>query len=184
MHSIFLKVRYHSSTFFLIFSGHEQLACCFYYESIIGKFKEPCSNVSCPVQQVQYALSKVVITCSAWISHFQVPAGLCIKTRLSAQPFIWKWIFILMQIKLIYTRKIVHMASFWKRGLLQLGSGLLTPSFLWKGEGDWVEETFAKTTKTIVRGIGKCAYCWLVCPQFWSQEQLRDTLKFQFLSRF
>ena len=33
------------------------------------------------------------------VSHFRVPAGLCIKTRLSAQPLMWKWIFILMQIK-------------------------------------------------------------------------------------
>ena len=40
------------------------------------------------------------------------PRGLCIKTRLSAQPFIWKWFFILMQIKLIFTRKVVHLASF------------------------------------------------------------------------
>ena len=51
--------------------------------------------------------------------------GLCIKTRLSAQPLIWKWFFILMQIKLIFTRKIVDLASYWKSGFLELGSGLL-----------------------------------------------------------
>ena len=50
------------------------------------------------------------------IGHFRVPPGLCIKTRLSAQPLIWKWFFILMQIKLIFTRKVVHMASFWRWG--------------------------------------------------------------------
>ena len=50
--------------------------------------------------------------------------GLCIKTRLSAQPLIWKWFFILIQIKLIFTRKVVHLASFWKRGFLELGNGL------------------------------------------------------------
>jgi len=33
------------------------------------------------------------------------------------------------------------------------------PSFLWKGEGDWVEETFAKTTGFVVREMGKFAYC-------------------------
>ena len=38
--------------------------------------------------------------------HFRVPPGLCIKMRLSAQPLIWKWCFILMQIKLIFTRKV------------------------------------------------------------------------------
>ena len=50
------------------------------------------------------------------IGHFRVPPGLCIKTRLSAQPLIWKWFFILMQIKLIFTRKVVHLASFWRWG--------------------------------------------------------------------
>ena len=53
------------------------------------------------------------------------PPGLCIKTRLSAQPLIWKWFFILMQIKLIFTRKIVDLASFWKGGFLELRSDLL-----------------------------------------------------------
>ena len=59
------------------------------------------------------------------IGNFRVSPGLCIKTRLSAQPLIWKWFFILMQIKLIFTRKVVHLASFWKWGFLELGSGLL-----------------------------------------------------------
>jgi len=58
------------------------------------------------------------------IRHFRVSPGLCIKTRLSARPLIWKWFFILMQIKLIFTRKVVHLASFWKWGFLELGSGL------------------------------------------------------------
>jgi len=31
------------------------------------------------------------------IRHFRVPPGLCIKTRLSGQPLIWKWFFIFMQ---------------------------------------------------------------------------------------
>ena len=59
------------------------------------------------------------------IGHFRVPPGLCIKTRLSAQPLIWKWFFILTQIKLIFTRKVVHLASFWKWVFLELGCGLL-----------------------------------------------------------
>ena len=40
------------------------------------------------------------------IGHFRVPPGLCIKMRLSAQPLIWKWISILMQIKLIFTKRL------------------------------------------------------------------------------
>ena len=59
------------------------------------------------------------------IGNFRVPPGLCIKTSLSAQPLIWKWFFILTQIKLISTRKVVHFASFWKWGFFELGSGLL-----------------------------------------------------------
>ena len=37
----------------------------------------------------------------------------------------WKWFFILMQTKLIFTRKVVHLVSFWKWGFLELGSVLL-----------------------------------------------------------
>ena len=102
--------------FFLTFSGHEQLACCFYYESIIGRFKEPCSDVSCPFQQIQSMLSKVMITCSAWIGHFWVPLGLCIKTRSSVQPLIWKWIFIFMQIKLITQERLCTWPHFVSEG--------------------------------------------------------------------
>ena len=47
---------------------------------------------------------------------FPSSPAVCIKTRLSAQPLIWKWFFILMQIKLIFTRKVVHLASLWKWG--------------------------------------------------------------------
>ena len=60
-----------------------------------------------------------------WIGHFRVPPGLCLKTRVGAQPLIWKSFFILLQIKLIFTRKVGHIASFWKWGFLELGSGLL-----------------------------------------------------------
>ena len=48
----------------------------------------------------------------AIIGHFRVPPGLCFKTRVGAQSLIWKSFFILMQIKLIFTKKVVHLASF------------------------------------------------------------------------
>ena len=35
---------------------------------------------------------------SLTIDHFRVPPGLCLKTRVGAQPLIWKSFFILMQI--------------------------------------------------------------------------------------
>ena len=59
------------------------------------------------------------------IGHFRVPSGLCIKTRLSAQHLIWKWIFILMQLKLIFTWIGCALGLTLKVRVLELGSGLL-----------------------------------------------------------
>ena len=56
--------------------------------------------------------------------HFRVPPGLCFKTRVGAQPLIRKSFFILMNLKLIFTRKGLHLTSFWKWGFLEHGSGL------------------------------------------------------------
>ena len=39
------------------------------------------------------------------IGHFLVSPGLCIKTRLGAQPLIWKLFFILMQMKPMHFHK-------------------------------------------------------------------------------
>ena len=72
------------------------------------------------------------------IGHFRVPSGLCFKTRLGAQPLIWKWFFILMQIKLIFTRKVVHLASVWKWGFLQLGSGILVCLKRFSKDETWI----------------------------------------------
>ena len=65
-------------------------------------------------------------TSTTIIGHFWVPSGLCFKTRVRGWPLIRKSFFILMQIKLIFTRKVVHLASFWKWRFLERGSGLLT----------------------------------------------------------
>ena len=59
------------------------------------------------------------------IGHFRVAPSLCFKTSLSAKPLIWKWLFVLMQIKLIFPWKILHLASFWKWEFLERGNGLL-----------------------------------------------------------
>ena len=61
---------------------------------------------------------------SSEMGHFRVLPDLWIKTRLRTQPLILKWFFILIQLKLIFTRKIVHVASFWKWRYLGDGSGL------------------------------------------------------------
>jgi len=68
----------------------------------------------------------------AWessIGHFRVPKNLTFKARLSAKPLIWKWVLIMMQIKLIFTTKVSHLASFWKWDFLELGNGLLKVAF-------------------------------------------------------
>ena len=53
----------------------------------------------------------LLLTFKVQIVHFRVPPGLCFKTRVLAQPLIWKSFFILMQIKLIFTKKVVHAPS-------------------------------------------------------------------------
>ena len=61
---------------------------------------------------------------NCWIGHFRVSKNLTFKARLSAKPLIWKWVLIMMQIKLIFTTKVSHLASFWKWDFLELGNGL------------------------------------------------------------
>ena len=39
------------------------------------------------------------------IDHFRVASSLCFKARLSAKPLIWKWFFILMHLKLVFSNK-------------------------------------------------------------------------------
>ena len=66
--------------------------------------------------------------------------SLCFKARVSAKPLIWKLFYIFMQTKLIFTKKVLHFASFWKREFLELGNSLfllfcrllghVSPSFL------------------------------------------------------
>ena len=64
----------------------------------------------------------------AKIGHFRVPKNLPFKARLSVKPLIWKWFLIVMQIKLIFTTKVSHLASFWKWDFLELENGLLSRS--------------------------------------------------------
>ena len=81
-------------------------------------------------------IKKVWSYCS--IGHFWVASSLCFKVRLSARPLIWKWFFIFMQIKLIFTRKVPHLAFFfWKWGFLELRCGLF-PEGSWGGGGGGV----------------------------------------------
>ena len=66
------------------------------HESTQGSFKTFLSFIK--------QMAKLSMLC-----HFRVALSLCFKARL------WKRLFILVQIKLIFTWKIFHLASFWKR---------------------------------------------------------------------
>ena len=63
------------------------------------------------------------------IGHFRVPKSFTFKTRLSTKPLLWKWVLIMMQIKLISATKVSLLASFWKWNFLELGNGLLLALF-------------------------------------------------------
>ena len=63
-----------------------------------------------------------------WLGHdFRVSQSLCFKARLSAKQVIWKWVFILMKIKLIIKK---GFASFWTLRCLEFGSGLLSTELM------------------------------------------------------
>ena len=55
------------------------------------------------------------------IGHFRVLPGLCIKTRLGAQLFLWKWVLFAWEWKIISISKVEHLTSFWYRGPGELG---------------------------------------------------------------
>ena len=52
-----------------------------------------------------------------WKRQFQSCLSHCFKARLSVKPLIWKWFFTFKQIKLIFTRTVFHLASFWKQDI-------------------------------------------------------------------
>ena len=79
------------------------------------------------------------------IGYVRVPTGLCISLWYGND------FFFPMQIKLFFTRKVVHLASFWKWAFLELRSGLL-----WCSRGIKVYhlpecQTFSKMRSTIPR---------------------------------
>ena len=55
------------------------------------------------------------------IGYSRFDPSLCFKARLGAKLLIWTMRFILLHIKLIFTRKVLHLVSFWKWEILELG---------------------------------------------------------------
>ena len=63
---------------------------------------------------VHVRLLNCYLACYANRLFWLVPS-LCFTARLSAARLTWKWFSIPVEIKLIFTRKVLHLASFWKR---------------------------------------------------------------------
>ena len=63
-----------------------------------------------------------------FLGHFRVVPSLKVvpsfKAKLSAKPLIWRWV--LFSTKLVFTRKVLHLTSFWKWEFLELVSGLFS----------------------------------------------------------
>ena len=69
--------------------------------------------------------------------------SLCFKARLIAKLLIWKWFFILLRFKPIFTRKILHQALFWKWEFLKLGNGVMKSySLQWRDNGKEMYKNF------------------------------------------
>ena len=52
--------------------------------------------------------------------RIRVDPNLCFKARLGATLLIWKWLFIFRQIKFIFTRNVLHIASFCNKWLVKI----------------------------------------------------------------
>ena len=74
--------------------------------------------------------------------HFRVPKTLTFKMRLGAQPFLWKWVLLPWEWKMISISKAEYLPSFWNRGPGELGNGLLT----YNNISSWHYCTFYITT--------------------------------------
>ena len=106
-------------------SSFDQLKIKFYTE-IKNKTKQNKTKRKSHPWKLSITIEKEYIPLLNWNRPFPSSPGPLFQTRVGVQPLIWKSFFILMQIKLIFTRKVVHLASFWKWGFLALGSGLLS----------------------------------------------------------
>ena len=116
-----------SSMLLLLFAGnlthHYYQLIMFYTEKANVFYHVTQVNLVCPDKKnIFFFMRTKPISPNNWIGHFWVSLAQASVPNevLSAQPLIWKWFSILMQIK----RKVVHFALFWNWGFLELGSGL------------------------------------------------------------
>ena len=92
------------------------------FPSIVRKCKWPTLSRKSEIQKVCYHGNLTLQFVSLLkIANEHFNCKVCRNARLSAKPLTWKWFFIIMQIKLICIRKVLHLASFWKWESLELG---------------------------------------------------------------
>ena len=92
------------------------------FPSIVRKCKWPSLSRKSEIQKVCYHGNLTLQFVSLLkIANEHFNCKVCRNARLSAKPLTWKWFFIIMQIKLICIRKVLHLASFWKWESLELG---------------------------------------------------------------
>ena len=95
-----------SSKILVLVKDGENNQRCTSQEAWHGKKLTNASNIAQRTTRLPWS------TTAPAIGHFRVPKNQTFKARLSAKPLIWKWVLILMQIKFIFSRKVLHWASF------------------------------------------------------------------------
>ena len=90
----------------------------------------PTEKISCTVDSDMLNQTDIQTGClnrnkRRLIGHFRVPKTLTFKMRLGAQPFLWKWVLLAWEWKIISRSKDEHLPSFGNRGPGELGNGLL-----------------------------------------------------------
>ena len=114
---------------------------------------------------------------------------LCVKARLSSKLLLWEGIFILMQIKLIFKRKVLHLTSFSKMNFSEIESVLLLfKSSRMRRESEtgvwhrlrWHILTSTKD-KSVPRLLLSCKHTFLLVPRFLAHADNPETKVLSYL---
>ena len=93
---------------------------------------------------------------------------------------IWKWFFIPSKIKLIFTRKVLHLAWFWKWEFLELGDGIFDITFITWTRYYWANSSLIGMSNTGLSPahrsrVWTCSIALLkssCSTQFWARTKL------------
>ena len=134
------------TTYLVIIFGK---SCCLANNDVITTYSSSWCNKSIIVQLIVHGITHAWKKCphnidfrdetpgliynaafSCCRGMFNRPFPSCLKPLIQSETkykaITWKWFFSLIQIKLIFTTKFLHFASFWKWEFLKLGNGLLS----------------------------------------------------------